>query len=101
MEFPKPQKEHQWLQQLVGDWEYEHVVNCGGGEPNRTRGVEHVRSFGGLWVLCEGAGEMPGGGPGQADMLITLGYDTDKKRFVGTFIANMMTMMWLYDGALD
>ena len=25
-EFPKPQKEHEWLQQLVGDWETEMEV---------------------------------------------------------------------------
>jgi hypothetical protein len=100
MEMPKPQPEHQWLQQLVGDWEYEHAVACVPGQPEQvTRGTERVRSIGGLWVLCDGEGEMPGGG--RAEMIITLGYDTDKKRFVGSFVASMMTMMWLYDGALD
>lgn len=101
MEFPKAQNQHQWLQQFVGDWEYEHLASCGGsgGEPQRTRGVEHVKSLGGLWILCEGKGEMPGGG--QAEMLITIGYDADQKKFVGSFVASMMTMMWLYEGSLD
>jgi hypothetical protein len=32
---------------------------------------------------------------------MTLGYDTAKKCFVGTFIGSMMTNLWVYDGALD
>ena len=42
---------------------------------------------------------MPGGGIGLT--IMTLGYDTAKKRFVGTFIGSMMTNLWVYDGALD
>jgi hypothetical protein len=100
MDLPKPQKEHDWLQQLVGTWDYEHIASCGPDQPDHTtRGVERVKSLGGLWVLCEGDGEMPDGG--RMQMLITLGYDTDKKKFVGSFIANVMTMMWLYEGSLD
>jgi hypothetical protein len=58
-----------------------------------------VRSVGGLWVVAEGSGEMPGGGP--ATTLITLGYDPQKQRFVGTFVGSMMTHLWIYEGALD
>jgi hypothetical protein len=32
---------------------------------------------------------------------MTLGYDPAKKRFVGSFVASMMTFLWLYDGELD
>jgi hypothetical protein len=32
---------------------------------------------------------------------MTLGYDPAKKRYTGTFIASMMTYLWIYDGALD
>jgi hypothetical protein len=32
---------------------------------------------------------------------MTLGYDPAQKRFVGTFIASMMTHLWIYNGALD
>ena len=34
-------------------------------------------------------------------MIMTLGYDPQKKRFVGTLIGSMMTHLWVYDGALD
>jgi len=42
---------------------------------------------------------MTGGIP--ATTLMTLGYDPQKKRFIGTFIGSMMTHMWVYEGELD
>lgn len=32
---------------------------------------------------------------------MTLGYDPKTQRFVGTFIASMMTHLWPYNGTLD
>ncbi|MBI2276779.1 MAG: DUF1579 domain-containing protein [Dechloromonas sp.] len=94
---PVPQAEHQWLQQLVGEWTTEAQMAT---EPAEAcKGTESVRSLGGLWVLAEGRGEMPDGG--SATMLMTIGYDPGKKRYVGTWIGSMMTHMWLYDGELD
>jgi len=96
----EPQKEHQWLQKLVGEWTYEADATMGPDKPpEKCSGTESVRSLGGVWILAEGQGEMPGGG--AATTLITLGYDPQKKRFVGTFIGSMMTQLWMYDGALD
>ena len=96
----EPQKEHQWLQKLTGEWTYEHDCSMGPGKPReKFKGSLSARSLGGIWVMCEGRGEMPGGG--AATMVITLGYDPQRKRYVGTFIASMMTHLWLYDGALD
>jgi hypothetical protein len=96
----EPQKEHQWLQKLVGEWTCEAEATMEPGKPaEKCKGTESVRSLGGLWVLAEGHGEMPGGEP--ATTLMTLGYDSQKKRFVGTFIASMMTHLWLYEGDLD
>jgi hypothetical protein len=96
----EPQKEHQWLQKLVGEWTTEAEGSMGPDKPPETfKGTESVRSIGGVWVVCEGRGEMPGGG--AATTIMTLGYDPAKKRFVGTFIGSMMTHMWVYDGQLD
>ena len=59
----EPQKEHQWLQKLVGEWTFESDCGMGPGKPNeKFKGTESVRSLDGLWILAEGQGEMPGGG---------------------------------------
>lgn len=100
MEMPVPQKEHQWLQRLVGEWTFDSECSMGPDQPPmKSTGQEVVRSFGGLWTIGEGSGEMPGGGTCQSVM--TLGYDPQAKRFVGTFIASVMTHLWTYNGTLD
>ena len=96
----EPSKEHQWLQRLVGEWTSEAEMNMKPDEPPvKSHGTESVRSLGGLWILAEGQGEMPGGD--AATMIMTLGYDPRKKRYVGTWVGSMMTHMWVYDGAVD
>jgi Protein of unknown function (DUF1579) len=96
----KPERQHRWLEKLVGDWTFETDVPAQAGQPaSKSIGTESVRSIGGLWIQAEGRGEMPGGGP--ATSVMTLGYDTQKKRFVGSWIGSMMTYMWVYDGGLD
>ena len=96
----EPQKEHAWLQKFVGEWTFEGECVMGPGQPPmKSTGTERVRSLGGLWVMGEGQGEMPGGGPMTS--IITLGYDPHQQRFVGTFVASVMPNLWAYDGALD
>ncbi|MFN2556739.1 MAG: DUF1579 domain-containing protein [Nitriliruptorales bacterium] len=96
----EPQKEHEWLQKFVGEWRYEADATAAAGiPPEKVAGTESVRSLGGLWILAEGQGEMPGGGTATAVM--TLGYDAQKQRYVGTWIGSMMTHLWVYDGSLD
>jgi hypothetical protein len=95
-----PQKEHQWLQKLVGEWNYQHECAVEPGKAAEAfRGTESVRSLGGLWIVAEGQGAMPGGGDWTT--LMTLGYDPKTKRYVGTWIGSMMTHLWIYDGALE
>lgn len=96
----EPQKQHHWLQQLVGEWIYETEVAMGLDQPSeKATGTETVRSLGDLWILAEGQGEMPG--CGEANTMMTLGYDPQKQRYVGTWVGSMMTYLWLYDGELD
>lgn len=96
----QPQLQHEWLSRLVGRWTSEAKCSAGSDQPPETfRGTEVVRSLGGLWILCEGEGDMPGGG--KALSVITLGFDPAQSRFVGTFIASVMTHLWVYNGSLD
>jgi hypothetical protein len=100
MKKPEPQKEHEWLSQLVGEWTFEGEAMMGPDTPpEKFKGTERVRSIGGLWILAEGQGEVPGGG--VATNIATYGFDPQKNRFVGTFFGSMMTNLWIYDGALD
>ncbi len=97
----EPQKEHRWLQQLLGEWTYEGEAEMSPGQPPvKSTGSESVRGIGELWVQSEGRGEMPGC-DGMATMMMTLGYDTGKKAFVGSWAGSMMTHMWVYTGTLD
>jgi Protein of unknown function (DUF1579) len=96
----EPQKEHQWLDQLIGEWVMESECSAGSDQPSsKNTGTERVRSLGGLWTVGEGEGELPDGGIGKT--IITLGYDPQQNRYVGTFVGSMMTHLWLYNGTLD
>jgi hypothetical protein len=97
--FAEPQREHDWLQRLVGDWTYDAVAQEPGKEPEKASGTETVRSIGGLWTMAEALGEMPGGG--LATAIMTLGFDPQKQRYVGTWVGSMMASLWVYDGTLD
>ncbi|MCL4220793.1 MAG: DUF1579 family protein [Phycisphaerales bacterium] len=100
MMIPEPQNQHKWLARLVGPWEMEGECMTGPGQPPmKVRGREVVRSLGGLWTIGEGVGEMPGGGESRS--IMTLGYDPQRQKFVGSFIASVMTHLWLYEGSLD
>ena len=97
---PEPRSEHRWLHRLVGEWTYEIECEPEPGKPaEKHGGIERVRSLGGLWILAEGEGQMPDGDP--AHMIMTLGFDPGRGRFVGTWVGSMMTHLWVYDGALD
>ena len=96
---PEPQKEHHWLDRLVGEWTWESEMPMAPGEaPTKHTGRETVRSLGGVWVLCEGQSGSAETPEEAGTSIMTLGYDPAKKRFVGTFISSMMTYLWVYDG---
>lgn len=100
MEAPKPTEQHQFLMRMLGDWTFEASCDMGPDKPRESfKGKETVRALGDVWILCEGEGESPGGGPSR--MIITLGFDPTQNKFVGTFIASMMMQLWNYKGELD
>lgn len=89
----EPQKEHAWLHRMVGEWTYEIEACMKPGEPpQKLKGNEIVRSIGGIWIVAEGRGEMPGGG--IATTILTVGFDPAAKKFVGSWIGSMMSHLW-------
>lgn len=96
----EPEKGHHWLQKLIGEWVYEGEATMAPGQPaERFKGTESVQSLGSLWIQANGKGEMPDGD--TAMTVMTLGFNPQTKRYVGTWIGSMMTHLWLYDGELD
>jgi hypothetical protein len=50
---PEPRKEHAWLEQIVGEWEYDTEAPLESGKPPvKITGREHVRRVG-FWVISE------------------------------------------------
>jgi hypothetical protein len=95
-----PHKEHQWLRRFVGEWTTESEMPGENGQPpTKLFGSETVRPLGDLWVIGEGRGDMPGGG--TATMVLTLGFDPQKNKYVGTWVGSMMTHLWVYEGSVD
>jgi Protein of unknown function (DUF1579) len=94
-----PEKEHEWLQQAVGEWDVETEITMEPGQPPiKTKGTEKVRAIGGFWTIAEINGNF-------MDMtftgVLTLGYDPEKKKYVGTWIDSMNNYMWKYVGSVD
>lgn len=98
--FSQPQGEHQWLDFLVGDWTFESECNMGPDQPaSKSQGKLTAKSLGGLWVICES--ETPDEGNVWRSQLV-IGYDPEQNTYIGTFIASMMTHLWIYSsGQID
>jgi hypothetical protein len=95
MEMPKQQREHDFLNRMVGTWEVTSADMV-----NEEIWTETCRSLNGIWFVAEGTGNMPGGG-GPATTVLTLGFDPAKGRYVGTWFGTMMNHLWVYDGELS
>jgi hypothetical protein len=98
-QFPKPEKEHEWLAQLVGEWDADVEMFMEPGKPPlKSKGTESVRAIGGFWTLAENKGEAFGQ---PFTGLLTLGYDAQKKQYVGTWVDSMTGYLWTYRGKLN
>ncbi len=96
---PTPQKEHEWLQQFVGEWESESEAFMGPGQPAmKCKGTINSRSLGGFWVVSEMKSEMMGM---QITGIQTIGYEPQPKKYVGTWVDSMMGYMWKQVGTID
>jgi hypothetical protein len=98
-EASEPTEQHRWLQAFEGEWTWE-TWSIPDDPKCRWSGVETVSRYGERWVVFESQSRMPDGSPGSSNR-ITLGFDPNKERFVGSFISTMMTTFWPYEGTLD
>ncbi|HEV8604702.1 MAG TPA: DUF1579 domain-containing protein [Tepidisphaeraceae bacterium] len=96
---PPPQKEHEWLKQLAGDWEVNGEMYMEQGKPPmKNKGSESARMIGGFWVVAENKGTMM---DTPMTGIMTLGFDPEKKKYVGTWVDSMAARLWQYEGTLD
>jgi len=96
---PKPEKEHAFLEQFVGEWEGSGEMTPAPGAPAITcKMSDKVRLLGGFWMVSDGKGEMAGM---KMENVLTLGYDPVKKQYIGQWVDSMMPHQWNYVGEVD
>jgi len=95
----KPQAEHEWLQQFVGEWESKTESHLDPDrEPEISTAVERIRPLGRFWIVNEIDAVMFGA---PFHGIQTLGYDPKKKTFVGTWVDSVSSFVWTYQGKLN
>ncbi len=98
-QLPQPTKEHELLKKFVGEWESTAEAVAGPNMPAMTcKGRTSARMLGGFWVVIEGQTDMMGM---KIDAVQTIGYDPEKKKYIGTWIDSMFNHKWDYSGTVD
>lgn len=96
----KPEPEHEWLKQLVGEWSVVSEMNMGPDQPAmKSEGKETVRSLGGLWAFGQGKGDMPNGE--SMEYFSAIGYDVSFKEYRGCWFASVSSHLWKYIGEMS
>jgi hypothetical protein len=96
---PKPEKEHEWLKALEGEFSVESECTMKPGEPPmKFKGNSSAKSLGGFHVIVENKAEIMGQ-PWTG--VLTLGFDPAKKKYVGTWVDSFSSYQWKYEGAVD
>jgi len=96
----KPAKEHEWLQNLVGEWRIESEMSMEPGGPKmKSAGTASCKSLGGLWAFSENNETMPNGLPNHS--YFALGYDVSFKEYRGCWLGSVSSHLWKYTGTLS
>ena len=98
MPVPKPGPEHEVLKNDVGTWDATVEMMGPGAPPTVSKGVETNSMVGGLWLVTDFKSEMmnqPFQGHGVS------GYDSGKKKYVGTWVDSMSTGLMLGESTYD
>src|SRR5262245_60194885 len=95
---PRPSKEHEWLKNLEGTWEFTASF-YGGPAPMESKGVQVDRvGCGGLWLIIdarENKEVSPFHGHGM------LGYDAQKKKYIFTWVDDHSATFQRAEGTVD
>jgi len=98
-EGPQPQAEHAWLEQFVGEWDFEAEMSMDPAKPpEKSKGTESVKMLGSFCLFHESRGEFMGK---PFTGRFTLGYDPDSKKYIGSWIDSNSPYLYSYEGRLD
>ncbi|MFK7737485.1 MAG: DUF1579 domain-containing protein [Pirellulaceae bacterium] len=88
-----------WLEKFVGSWETSSTAaaEAGGGDAPMEGTIES-KMVGKFWLVTSMTAEL---GAFKMKGLQTIGYDSKKKAYVGTWIDNSSEFMWHYKGSVD
>jgi hypothetical protein len=98
-QLPGPTKEHDWLKQFVGQWDCHAASVASDNQPAmQSKGLMKSKMLGSFWVVNELDIDIAGG---TFHAIQSLGYDPDKKKYVGTWIDSMVNYSWQYEGEVE
>ncbi len=98
----EPGEAHQWLHQFEGEWETTMLApgqTAEDADDSAPRGSMSCKMLGGFWLINSFSGDMGGGQ--MMNAIQTIGYDEEKKKYIGTWVDSMMNLMWHYEGTVD
>lgn len=95
---PQPTQEHEFLKQTVGIWNAEIKVLAPGGDKISSRGVETIEMLGEFWTIIDYKFDFMGQ-PARSHG--TIGYDVEKKKFVGNWHESTSPHLFTMEGILD
>lgn len=96
--FPGPVSEHKLLKKFVGTWKTTSESFEGEKSTAKADGTMTGTMLGEFWLLSETKASM---GDFKMRALQTIGYDTSKKKYVGTWVDSIMNHMWHYEGTAE
>lgn len=88
-----PNPEHEFLQKFVGDWDLEIS-----GPGMQGKAVMNSTMLGKLWLVNSSEHAMSGM---KIKSIQMIGFDPEKKKYVGIWADSMMNYMWRYEGTVD
>jgi hypothetical protein len=96
---PAPHRDHEWLKQLVGEWDVTWKLYMQPDQPPmESAGTDSVRALGDHWIIAETKTTMMGT---PYNGILSLGYNALKKQFNGTWIDSFGGQLWVYKGTLN
>jgi hypothetical protein len=95
----KSARDHEWLKQLVGEWDIRFKIHMQPDQPPaEAAGTDSVRALGDHWIIADTKTSMMGA---PYNGILSLGYDQQKQHFNGTWIDSFGGYLWVYKGALN